>query len=101
MPKGDRLAIKAEARPFLRETIRWLRKSRDALLAAISSGTSFYGTGRACIGHSRVLEFFQPYANKYGNGLVTIRGARSTEGGTRKRKILRKARSQWVDATGT
>ena len=33
MPKGDRLAIKAEARPFLREAIHWLRKSRDALLA--------------------------------------------------------------------
>jgi hypothetical protein len=66
MPKKDRLAIKAEARPFLLESIRWVRKSRDALLAGdIERFELLRDRARMCRAFA-ALEFFQPYANKYG-----------------------------------
>ncbi len=66
MPKGDRLAIKAEARPFLREAIRWARKSRNALLAGDIDLHELLRDRARMYRAFAALEFFQPYANKLG-----------------------------------
>ena len=83
MPKGDRLAIKAEARPFLREAIRWLRKSRDALLAGDIAMYELLLDRARMYRAFAALEFFQRYANKYGDGLVKI--ASLSESGHKKK----------------
>ena len=74
MPKGERLAVKAEVRPFLRETIHWVRKSRDALRSGDMQMHELL-RDRARMYHAfAMLEFFQPAANRYGEGLVRFAG---------------------------
>lgn len=81
MPKGDRLAIKAEARPLLREAIHWVRKSRDALLAGNVEMHELLRDRARMYRAFAALEFFQPYANKLGRRYVEF--AKQSSAGTK------------------
>ncbi len=83
MPKRDRLAIKKEMRPHLRQAIHWARKSRDALFAGDVKMHELLRDRARMYSAFASLELFQPYANKYGEGLVAIAG-RSADGGKKK-----------------
>jgi hypothetical protein len=99
MPKGDRLAIKAKARPFLRATIHWLRKSRDALVAG---DMQMHGLlrDRARMYHAFAsLEFFHRYAKKYGESLVAFAN-RAASGGKGKAEAGRAQHSFFNAASG-
>jgi hypothetical protein len=83
MPRRERLAIKKKMRPHLWQAIHWTRKSRDALLAGNVEMHELLRDRARMYRAFAALELFQPYANKYGEGLVQI-AARSASGGKAK-----------------
>jgi hypothetical protein len=85
MPKSDRVAIKKEMRPYLRQAIHWARKSRDALFAGDIKGYEFLRDRARMYRAFAALEVFRPYANKHGKNSVAI-AARSGDGGRGKAK---------------
>ena len=71
-PKQDLATLKAEVRPFLREAIGWVRKSRDALLAGDIERHKLLRDRARMYYAFAALEVYQPYAKRYGNVLVAI-----------------------------
>lgn len=76
MPKRDRIKIKGEARPHLRQAIRCARKSRDLLLAGDEVLHEYERDRARMYAAFARLEFLVPYADKAGKqhaGLSDIR----------------------------
>jgi hypothetical protein len=93
MPKGDRLAIKVAARPFLRLAIHWARKSRDALLSGDVQMHELLRDRARMNSAFAALEFFQPYANQLGEKYIEF-AAFSSRGGKAKAETAEREKAE-------
>lgn len=86
-PERSRTAIRAEMRPFLRESLHWLVKARAALRAGDVDRYELL-RDRARMYHAfAMLELFQPYANRQGENIRSISSLASKGGKERAAKI--------------